>query len=182
MTSILTGAALLLITVIIIVLVLAQRQPRHFAIARSLDISAPPERLHALIDDLRQMNRWNPYVLRDPGGTLSYSGAATGKGAKFDFSGSKSGTGSVTVLDSAPDRVTMRLHMTRPFAVDNRVTFTIVPKGSATQVTWGMSGPQSLIGKVMSLFIDGDRMCGRDFEEGLGNLRRIAEQRASEAA
>ena len=38
-----------------------------------------------------------------------------------------------------------------------------------------MSGKQPLLGKVMMLFIDCDRMVGRDFEEGLANMKKIAE-------
>ena len=75
----------------------------------------------------------------------------------------------------------MRLSMVKPFKADNTVKFTLQPEGSATAVTWAMSGRQPLLGKVMTLFIDCDKMIGRDFEEGLANLKAIAE-RASELA
>jgi hypothetical protein len=39
-----------------------------------------------------------------------------------------------------------------------------------------MSGRQPLLAKVMTLFIDCDRMVGRDSEEGLANLKAIAER------
>jgi hypothetical protein len=34
--------------------------------SRSIHISAPPERIFPLIDNLRAMNEWNPFVKADP--------------------------------------------------------------------------------------------------------------------
>jgi hypothetical protein len=122
------------------------------------------------------MNRWNPFALRETGGTATYSGPAAGKGARFEFAGSKSGTGNIEIVDArAPSQVTMRLHMTKPMNADNTVEFTLVPQATATDVTWAMSGRQPLLAKAMTLFVDCDRMVGKVFEEGLANLKRLAE-------
>ena len=50
------------------------------------------------------------------------------------------------------------------------------PKGDGTVVTWAMHGPQPLIGKVVSLFIDCETIVGKSFEEGLANLKAITER------
>lgn len=152
----------------------ATRRPDEFYAARSLKIAAPAARLHSLINDLKKMNTWNPYALRDCGGKADYSGPEAGPGAQFHFAG-KSGTGSITVTDSTPSVVGMRLHMTKPFAGDNRVEFTLKPAGDGTEVTWAMKGAASLPGKIFSLFIDCEKMMARDFDEGLANLKAIAE-------
>src|SRR5262249_27582440 len=124
-----------------------------------------------------RMNTWNPYALRDAAGTTTYSGPASGKGAAFTFAGPKSGTGSLEIVDSsAPSNVVMRLLMVKPFKADNEVNFTLQPQGTATAVTWAMSGRQPLLAKVMNLFINCDKMLGRDFEAGLANLKSIAER------
>jgi len=39
-----------------------------------------------------------------------------------------------------------------------------------------MQGPNLFVGKVMSVFVDMDRMVGKDFETGLANLKAAAEQ------
>jgi len=39
-----------------------------------------------------------------------------------------------------------------------------------------MSGRQPLVGKVMSLFIDCEKMVGSQFEKGLASLKAIAER------
>jgi hypothetical protein len=65
--------------------------------------------------------------------------------------------------------------MREPFTADNVVEFTLVPRGDATDVTWAMRGTMPYMAKVVHLFLDMDRMVGRDFEAGLANLKAIAE-------
>lgn len=169
-------AALLLVTAIGLVLIIALRRPDHFRTARTLAIRATPERLHGLIGDLHEMNTWNPYALRESGGTSRYSGPQSGPGARFEFDGPKSGTGSVSVLESRPEQIVMRLHMTKPLAVDNRVEFTLEPRGAETLVTWAMSGRQPLLMRAVNVVYDCTAMLHRDFDEGLANLKAIAER------
>ena len=39
-----------------------------------------------------------------------------------------------------------------------------------------MSGPTPLFGKILHVFIDMDKMVGRDFEAGLANIKAVAEK------
>jgi hypothetical protein len=43
-------------------------------------------------------------------------------------------------------------------------------------VTWAMQGASPYIAKLMGIFIDMDKMIGRDFEAGLASLKTLAEQ------
>ena len=166
-----------LIVVVGAILALASTRPDGFAVSRTARIAAPADRLFAMINELKVMNTWNPYALRDKGGTITYRGPASGKGARFDFAGGKSGTGSIEILDATPpSRVTMRLEMVKPFKADNTIVFTLAPQGPATDVSWAMSGQQPLLAKAMTLFIDCDKMVGRDFETGLAALKAIADK------
>ena len=47
-------------------------------------------------------------------------------------------------------------------------------------MTWALYGPQPYMAKLMSTFINCDKMCGSQFELGLANLKQIAEQRGVE--
>jgi hypothetical protein len=55
------------------------------------------------------------------------------------------------------------------------VQFLIEPSGAANQVTWTMAGKNQLFSKVMSVFMSMDKLIGKDFAEGLSNLKREAE-------
>lgn len=160
------------------VLLFAANKPDAFRVERRTSIQAPPEKIFPLINDLRAFNVWNPFEKKDPNLKGRYSGPSSGRGAAYAFEGNKDvGKGSVEILESAPpSKITMRLAMVEPFEVQNTVEFTLVPSGGATHVTWAMQGPAPFISRVIQVFIDMDRMIGKDFEAGLAGLKAIAER------
>jgi hypothetical protein len=52
----------------------------------------------------------------------------------------------------------------------------MLPQGGATNVHWVMHGPATFISKVMQVFINLDKMVGKDFETGLSNLKQLTEK------
>ena len=166
-----------LIVAVAAVLALATRKPATFRIARSTRIKAPPERIFALIDDFRAWSAWSPWEKMDPALKRSYGGAPSGTGAVYEWEGNrKVGRGRMEITDAeAPSRVAIKLDFLKPFEAHNTTAFTLEPQGEITEVTWAMTGPNLFIGKVMGLFMDMDRMIGRDFEQGLAHLKAIAE-------
>lgn len=168
--------ALLVVAAVAAVLLMAATRPATFQVARSTTVQVPPERLHPLINDMRQFNTWNPYNRKDPAMQGEYRGPQAGPGAAFHFQGNKDvGKGSLQIVDSAPAKVTMQLHMIEPFEGRNTVVFTLRPQGQATEVTWAMHGASPYMARVVGLFVDMDRMIGRDFEAGLADLKQRAE-------
>jgi Polyketide cyclase / dehydrase and lipid transport len=160
------------------VLAYAASRPDTFRVQRSASIEATAERLYPLINDMRQFNTWNPYNLKDPNVKGTYRGPASGPGAGYDFQGNKDvGKGSIQIVESSPPQtVTMKLDMIEPFEGHNTVEFTLAPNGATTDVTWAMHGPSPFMAKLVGVFMNMDRMIGRDFEAGLANLRAKAEK------
>jgi hypothetical protein len=84
------------------------------------------------------------------------------------------GSGSQEVIAVEPGhRVTSRLD----FGMDNPTTSTIVlePQGTGTRVTWSLDSDfsGSLLGRYFGLALD--RMVGPAYEQGLAQLRAVAE-------
>jgi len=168
--------AIAALAVLAVPLVIAAYKPDTFRVERSTTIKAPQDRLHALINDMRAFNTWNPYNRKDPNMKGEYRGPQAGPGAAFHFAGNKDvGRGSISIIDTAPSRVTMKLHMIEPFEGQNTVEFVLAPAGNATEVTWAMRGPNPYLAKLVGLFMNMDQMIGRDFEAGLANLKAQAE-------
>lgn len=161
-----------------VLLVAAAFRPDTFRVQRSVTIAAPAAAVHPHINNLARMNSWNPFLQRDPAVRGSYRGPAEGPGAGYDFAGRQAGTGSVDIVASAPEKVTMRLHMREPMEGVNTVDFLIVPQGNATEVTWAMYGPSPYLSRLVGLVMDMDRMVGGAFEAGLAQLKQRAERRA----
>jgi len=160
------------------ILVAASLGPNNFRVHRSARIKARPENIYPLINDLRAFNRWNPFARKDPGMQGTYQGPVEGPGAIYDFKGSgRGGEGSIEIVGHKPAaEVTMQLNMRKPMRAQNLIVFSLTPAEDATEVTWLMQGKVPFVGKILHLLFSMDKMCGRDFESGLANLKSIAEQ------
>jgi uncharacterized protein YndB with AHSA1/START domain len=182
-TTILIIIAIALAVAIAAALIYAAIQPDTFRVIRSTLISAPPEKIFPLINDLRAQSAWSPFE-KDPNMKRTHSGAPQGKGAVYEWDGNRNvGAGRIAITDSVPpSRVSLLLDMSRPFEAHNTVDFILEPKSSGTQVTWAMQGRSPFMAKVMSLFINCDKMVGGQFEEGLAKLKTLVEAQATHVA
>lgn len=170
--------ALIIAILIAGVLIFAATKPDTFRVQRSATINAPPEKIFPLINDLKQWGPWSPWEKKDPAMKRTFSAATAGKGATYAWEGNKDvGKGSMEITESAPpSRIRFKLDFVTPFEAHNRVTFTLEPRGSSTNVTWAMEGLTPYFAKIIHVFLDMDRMVGKDFEAGLAGIKAIAEK------
>jgi hypothetical protein len=54
--------------------------------------------------------------------------------------------------------------------------FTFEPVGASTLVTWKMHGKNAYFMKVISIFLNMDKVMGEHFEHGLDNLKIVCEK------
>lgn len=163
---------------IAVVLILAMLKPDSFRVERSTTISAPPEKVIALIDDFHAWESWSPWDKLDPELKRTYSGAERGQGAVYAWEGNPQvGQGRMEITEvNAPSKVSIKLDFLVPFEAHNTAEFTLAPEGDGTKVTWAMFGPNLFMGKVMQVFMSMDSMMGKDFETGLANMKSVAEK------
>lgn len=148
-----------------------------YTVTRSIDIDAPPERVHPAIADFRRWVAWSPWEDLDPQLQRTYSGAESGAGAVYDWSGNRrAGKGRMEILESTePSRVRIAVRFDKPFKATNDTRFDLTPEGTGTRVTWTMTGHTSLATRVMGLFRSMDAFLGPDFEKGLTRLKTATE-------
>ncbi len=160
------------------VLLYAATRPDALHVERSATINAAPEKIVPLINDFHQWSGWSPYEKIDPALKRTFSGSPEGKGAVYEWAGNNQvGSGRMEITDTAqPSRITINLDFTAPLEGHNVAQFTLAPQGDATRVTWTMDGPTPYVGKLISVFMDMDTMIGGAFDEGLANLKAIAEK------
>jgi uncharacterized protein YndB with AHSA1/START domain len=170
--------AVVLAIIIAIVLVLAASKPDSFRIERAASLNAPAEKIFSLIADFHQWLNWSPWEGRDPALKRTYSGAERGKGAAYAWDGNKNvGSGRMEILEAnSPSKIVIKLDFLKPFEAHNTAEFTMLPQGGATNVIWVMHGPAPFVSKVMQVFMNMDRMIGRDFEAGLAKLKAVSEK------
>lgn len=168
---------LALLAIIAIFLVVVAMQPADFRIARSTTVAASPEAVFKQVNDFHNWDAWSPWAKLDPAMKKNFEGAPAGVGASYTWSGNdKVGAGRMTITDSKPSElVRMKLEFTQPFTATNTAEFTMKPEGKQTAVTWSMSGTNNFMAKAFGLLMNMDKMVGGDFEQGLAQLKSIAE-------
>ena len=172
---------LFIVLAIAAVLAYAGTRPDAFRIERSIRIAAPIVQVAELIDDFHQWRKWSPWEHIDPTMQRTFSGAEAGVGAVYAWEGTgKVGAGrmEITEMRSGSERsvISIRLDFYKPFKASNTAEFLMTPTDSGTDLNWAMFGPSSFMSKVMGVFMDMDKIVGKDFEAGLASLRKHAEQ------
>jgi uncharacterized protein YndB with AHSA1/START domain len=172
-------SSLIIVAVLIgAVLAFAATRPNTFLIERSLSIKAPPEKIFALINNFHDWIRWAPQDTEDPSMKRTFNGPESGTGAISDWTSTGSaGRGRMSITESvAPHRISVDVDWVKPFKAHNVNLFSLEPDGASTRATWSMRGTNVYMLKVMSVFVNMDRMMGKHFEAGLENLKRAAEE------
>jgi len=125
-----------------------------FRVERDITIAAPAEEVFGFIVDFHRWVTWSP-----------------GEGIR------KVGKGRMEILDAEQSTdVRIKLDFITPFKAQNVTRFTLRQEGDTTLVNWSMTGPKTLMPKVMGIFMSMDKLVGRDFEKGLAQLKSEAER------
>lgn len=161
------------------VLAFAATRPDDFTVQRRIAIKAEPAKVYPLVVDFRHWPTWSPWEKLDPQMKRTLSGPPGRPGSVYEWDGSsKVGAGRMEIKAvNVPSKVVIQLDFLRPFEGHNVTDFTLARRAdSGTDVTWEMRGPSPFVSKLMGVFVDMDKMIGKDFEAGLANLKAAAER------
>jgi len=173
----------IILALLAVLLIVISTRPAKYHVERSATILAPAALIQSHIEDFHLWDAWSPWAKIDPAMKTEFSGAPSGLGAVYFWTGNdKVGEGRMTVTESVPaSKVGMKLEFLKPFKSTNAATFILTPEGEGTKVLWTMDGNNDFMGKAMSLFMNMDKMIGADFEKGLGTLKQVTETAAAGA-
>lgn len=172
------GVVAVIVVALVIVLTMAASKPDTFRVERTATIKADPGKVFASINDFHNWAAWSPFEKLDPNMQTTFSGAASGKGAVYEWKGnSKAGAGRMEILEStAPSKIVIKLDFLKPFEGHNTSEFTMSPRGNTTEVSWAVYGPSPFMMKIMHVFMNMDQMMGKDFATGLASLKTVSER------
>ncbi len=156
-------------------------------IERSIVVNAQPSAIFQQINGFKNINKWSPWMEKDPNTTTSFEGPEAGVGAKMNWQSKELGNGSQWIIESDENK---HLKTGMQF-VDFDGTYTsdinLEPVEGGTKVTWTYDGDvsgsgmaSSIMGKIMGQFMDG--MMGPDYERGLTKLKAVAESQPQNSA
>ncbi len=152
-------------------------RPDTFRYERSVIINTPAEKIFGLINDFNQWKLWSPYEQKDPAMKRTFGAITSGVGGNYAWDGNNEvGAGRMEILESnVPSLIKIKLEFFRPLKAINTAEFTLKKVDSGVEVRWAMYGDANFISKLMGLFFNVDAMVGKDFEQGLSELKRKSE-------
>lgn len=174
---------IILISIVVLIAIfsiIVAMQPEEFKVTRSLAISAPSDVVFSNVNDLHKWQAWSPWAKLDPNAKTTFNEITSGLNANMSWVSDNNnvGEGSMTIIDSQPNQlIKFRLDFIRPMQATNNAEFSFKADNNMTIVTWSMYGKNNFIGKAIGLIFNCEKMVGTQFEQGLADLKLIAEKK-----
>ena len=168
---------IVILAIVVVFIIIVVTRPPGFRVVRSIGISAPAAVVFEQVNDFHKWQAWSPWEKIDPNLQRTYEGPPAGAGTVYSWKGNKRvGEGRMTMIESRPaELIGIRLDFLKPFRSTNTAEFTFKPNGEQTDVTWTMMGKSNFISKAFCMFMDMDKMIGKEFEKGLAQLKAVVE-------
>lgn len=152
---------------------------KDFRLEREIMINRPREHVFAYLCSLRNFQDWNPFVKPGCQVKVDYRGTDGQVGFVSAWEGDKQvGAGEQEITRVVEgQRVEFELRFRRPFVATHQAHFAADPLGeSQTRVRWMMRGKSRFPMTLFGLFMNCDKMLGKEFDSGLGQLKTLLEK------
>lgn len=153
--------------------------PKDVNMTRSTTMKASPAQAFNLVNDLPKWESWSPWSERDTSMVINYPGKTEGIGASYTWKGDLSGTGSLEIIESSKNE---SLKTELKFGGYDGSSFGIwnfEKEDDETKVSWRQEAePIPFMVRGMMLLRGAKKSMANDFDEGLENIKAIAEERA----
>jgi len=164
-----------------LVLIVALFIPKDYKLERSIVIQAPKDSIFEYVKHLKNQNEYSVWNKMDPNMKSHYTGVdgTVGFVSAWESEVKNVGTGSQTITKIIEgESMTTRLNFEKPFkAVNNTEISTTAIDASNTKVTWSFNGSYPYPMNIMKLVFNMEKLIGKDFEEGLKNMKVILEKK-----
>ncbi|NDV43993.1 SRPBCC family protein [Flagellimonas sediminis] len=169
----------ILLGLVVLILILAALAPKTYDVSRSVEIAKPKSEVFQQLKYLKKQDEWSPWARRDPNMEQKFTGTDGEVGAISYWNGNKEvGEGEQEITKIADgERVETQLRFLKPWkSTSDAYLISEALDDNHTKVIWGFSGKNKFPMSIMMLFMNMDKIIGKDFEEGLSNLKNILEK------
>jgi uncharacterized protein YndB with AHSA1/START domain len=175
--KVILGVLVFVVIVVAALSIAVAMQSEDFKVTRSATVNAPPDKVFEQVNDFHKWEAWSPWAKMDPNMKANYSGAPSGVGSVYSWTGNDEvGEGKMTISQSHPsEHIAIDLEFIKPFAAKNLTEFMFQPGGDKTNVTWTMTGKKNFMMKAFCMIMDMDKTVGGDFEKGLAQMKTVVE-------
>ena len=168
----------IVLAIVIVIIVLAIIAPKNYDVYRSISINKPLTEVFQYLKLLKNQDNWSPWAEKDPNMEKSFSGTDGEIGFISKWIGNKEvGEGEQEITGIVENEVIhSQLRFLKPFKSTSDAYLKVNKDNNGTKVTWGFSGKNKFPVSIMMLFMNMDKMVGKDFEYGLNKLQQILEK------
>lgn len=164
----------ILIGLVVLILILAMIAPKSYNVFRTIEVSKPKAEVFEYLKYLKKQEEWSPWAKKDPDMDRKFTGTDGKVGAVSYWNGNKEvgeGEQEITKIIEG-ERIEGELRFLKPFKSTSDCYLQVDElNDNKTKVTWGFSGKNKFPMSIMMLFMNMDKMVGKDFEEGLQSLK-----------
>ena len=171
--------AIVLGTLVFLLLVVALFVPKDFKYEKSITINAPIDTVWLNVSSLSALDKWSPWNNHDPMMKKELTGVDGTVGAMQSWTSEvkEVGVGSQTITKvEKPTLFETNLNFMKPHESQGKAFIKLVTDGTGTKATWGMTGHMPYPVNVMTLFMNMERMMGKDWDNGLTKLKKLSEK------
>ncbi len=166
--------ALVVVLVVVIILIIGLLLPSKAVIERKITINASVEVIFKYINNLQENAKWDPWYKTDKTMKIIYGSKTEGVGATYSWTSEDSGSGTLTITESEMGKSIKTLLDFKEQGLGSGY-WTFAAGENGVDVTQGFisdTGGDIMV-KYFSLLLDS--VVGPKFEEGLNNLKKLAE-------
>lgn len=154
--------------------------PQQVHVERSIVISASPDQVFEVVNDVTRAKDWGVWYRRDPNLQLTLEGPPEGVGAKINWKSATEGDGSQEITESTPfSSVKTKLDFGANGAAN--ANFVLETAEGGTKVIWSFDTDVGMNPVMRYMGVMFDSWVGKDYEEGLQNLKKLVESQAHAA-
>ena len=147
----------------------------EYHIERNAEIKAPREVVFEQVRLFKNFKNWSPWHVYDPNMKTTITGTDGEPGAVYSWSGNDDvGTGHQILKSVTPGRVDFEVKYSD--WGNSPAYFILEEKGEKTNVTWALDMYVPFPWNAFSMLTDVNAFVGKDFENGLTNLKKVCEQ------
>jgi len=164
--------------IIAVFIVLVAFAPKKYNMSRNIVIQKPRPEVYQYLKLMKNQDHWSPWKKRDPDMKQTFTGedGTIGFTTHWDSDHKQVGSGEQEILKLEENRkVESALRFLKPWKSESTGYFDLEDADGGTKVTWGFYGTNKIPFNVMMLFYNMDKAVGKDFEEGLTDLKKVLE-------
>lgn len=169
-----------IIGIIVLTLLTALFIKKEYSVEKEVVINKPKAEVFSYILQLKNQDNFSVWAKIDPAMKKEYKGndGTVGFVSAWDSENKNAGKGEQEITKiSDGNRIDYELRFIKPFkSISEAYMTTEIVSDSQTKVKWGFTGKMNYPMNLMLLFMDMNKMIGKDFENGLKNLKTILEK------